>query len=257
LLPVMNIVPFPAIMADRYLYAPSVAVCIGAAVLLAKIGDARLRTIAIGAAVVVLGAVTALRASLWRDEAALWRVVLEDEVCAADPAWWVDLAVALDAHPDPKAGLDAFDRAMHMPEFNSWKLDRRCAVHAHTALNAIAIGDVARGQREVAELTGCPPAVLDDDAKAAVANATGDVQAELAAAEAAVVSGHDEPGLVWNRGVARLRAGRVDDGIADVERSLQAKPEVLCPLAHAASTSSELSDDAKMRVAQVVSRLCR
>lgn len=79
LLPVSNIIPFGATMADRYLYIPAFALCTGVAKFIQYIRKDDLR-IAIGvllAAVLIL--LTNQRAEVWRSDVSLW----EDTVACA------------------------------------------------------------------------------------------------------------------------------------------------------------------------------
>lgn len=82
--PVSNLIPFPAVMADRYLYAASAGACLLIALLL----DARraiLKNTVLGLVVVALTATTAFRSAVWRHEEALWEEADEDPVCLTDP----------------------------------------------------------------------------------------------------------------------------------------------------------------------------
>lgn len=119
LLPVSNLVPFPAVMADRYLYAASVAACW----LLASLLDAnRLRlTNGLAAAIVVtFGLTTAYRTSLWQHEDELWSAVDEDPTCLIDPEF-----PAAQTHlirswtaTTPEVKLQAIERGLASPAYN-------------------------------------------------------------------------------------------------------------------------------------------
>jgi len=84
LAPVSNLVPFPAVMADRYLYAASVGPCLLIALLLDR-ARPRLKNTVLGLAVLALTSTTALRSAIWQDEELLWVDADEDPVCIADP----------------------------------------------------------------------------------------------------------------------------------------------------------------------------
>jgi len=84
LLPVMNIIPIPIEMADRYLYLPSVGVAIAAGAGLTRLlGDPR-PALAYGAAavaaVLISGwtALTIVQNDIWQDDVTLWTRVLAD-----------------------------------------------------------------------------------------------------------------------------------------------------------------------------------
>jgi len=78
--PVSNIVPFGAVMAERYFYLPSIGLCIfTAAVFLESTSDsspgARLLTNAfLACCILIFGAVTFQRNYEWRDELYLWKI---------------------------------------------------------------------------------------------------------------------------------------------------------------------------------------
>lgn len=84
LLPVANLLPFPAVMADRYLYAASIGALLLVATLLEPV-RARVRNLVLGATVIALLFTTALRTSIWQDEELLWEEADEDPLCMEDP----------------------------------------------------------------------------------------------------------------------------------------------------------------------------
>jgi|GEM_PF-1440278 len=84
LLPVSNLLPFSAVMADRYLYAASIGACLLIAQLLAAARE-RLRNTVLALVVLTFTATTALRSAVWQDEEMLWEEADEDPVCMQDP----------------------------------------------------------------------------------------------------------------------------------------------------------------------------
>jgi hypothetical protein len=116
MLPVSNLVPFPAIMADRYLYAPSLGIC-GLLALLATGLRPRAFALVAAAVAVLLTASTATRAHVWQDEEALWEEPDLDPACVVDTSF-----PAAQAHilrffttKDRLEGLNALERAMVTP----------------------------------------------------------------------------------------------------------------------------------------------
>lgn len=116
LLPVSNLVPFPSIMADRYLYAPTVGTCGLVALLAGRLRQRTFVVLAIGAAT-LLTASTATRAALWQDEESLWEEPDLDPACVVDTSF-----PAAQSHilrylttKDRTAGLLALERAMVSP----------------------------------------------------------------------------------------------------------------------------------------------
>jgi hypothetical protein len=146
LFPVSNLVPFPAIMADRYLYAASAGGCLLVALLLEWMKPA-LRTFSVAAIAVALGLTTAARAGLWHDEENLWREPDEDPECVADPEY-----PATDSHllrywsaKDRRTGLLALERAMVTKGLTSLSYEHFCHVLTAGAAEAAALGDLNRG----------------------------------------------------------------------------------------------------------------
>ncbi len=82
LFPVMNVVPFPAIFADRYAYAPSFASCCAMALACARLRHA---PAVLAAAVLALGGATMARNQVWHHEWVMWREVVGDAACSQNP----------------------------------------------------------------------------------------------------------------------------------------------------------------------------
>lgn len=80
LLPVLNVVPFPSVISDRYLYAPTVGSCVLLALLVTRLRSRALLTLC----VLVLGGVTTLRSVVWQSEKEVWREATEDPNCHVD-----------------------------------------------------------------------------------------------------------------------------------------------------------------------------
>ena len=241
LLPVMNIIPFQALMADRYTYAPSVAACIAGAFLLERLSPT-LRKYAAICVVIVLGSVTAARASLWQDEPGLIRVIVEDEQCIDQAVPHVMLGDAL-AKVDTRGSLAEFHRAMNMPAFQWLTVKTQCLSHGRAAVLALRIDDIALAKKHIARaLELCPTSSLVLNDASLVASRTGDLELEVSNAEQAA-SLWGDVGMIWNRGVARLHAGKVEEAAADLARAVNERPLVFCPLLRA------LADDAGGRLA--------
>lgn len=119
LAPVANIIPFPAIMADRYLYAPSVASCLLLAWGLSRL--AALQKLVLPAVVAVFALVTLARGVFWENPANLWAEAVEDDVCLQD-----DLITAVLMYmnhgataQDPAVGLAAYQKGISHPSFKN------------------------------------------------------------------------------------------------------------------------------------------
>ena len=144
--PVSNVVPFPAVMADRYLYAPSVAVCALLGLLATQLEARVFRLIAVASAVLLTGA-SASRSWVWQDEEQLW---IEADL---DPACLVDTSkVAAQAHvlrsytaKDPRERMQALDRALKSPGLRLLGEKGQCETVLGAATLAINCGDPRAG----------------------------------------------------------------------------------------------------------------
>ena len=119
LLPVSNLIPFPAVMGDRYLYASSVAACWCFATLLETFTAER-KTLLAGVLVTAFALVTAWRTSLWHHEGELWAASEDDPACVSDPDFPAAQVHQMRAWtaPTPELQLAAFDRALASPVFS-------------------------------------------------------------------------------------------------------------------------------------------
>lgn len=144
LLPVSNIVPFPAVMADRYLYAASLGACLLIALLLERLAP---RPARLAALLIVLGlsATTFTRSFVWQDADQLWAEPDSDPACILDVS-----APAAQSHilrswtaKDPETRLAAIERGVATPGL--FRLDR---LHFCEMLNEGAIEVSLRGHPE-------------------------------------------------------------------------------------------------------------
>lgn len=227
LFPVMNILPFPALVADRYLYAPSVAVCFALGIA-TEFLRWRLRVIVVVLVLCCLGAVTALRGALWHREWLLWQNTADDEACVDAGYPHLYLATAL-IQEDPRAALESYHRGINSRGFSVLPVGVRCAAYAMASRAALMIGDHLLAQRHIdVATTRCPDQAFVWQFASTVYSAAKNRPLELEAAErAAALSemlgpqdfgrGAGKPGLplLWNRAVARFRAGKIDSAAAD------------------------------------------
>lgn len=159
ILPVSNLVPFPAIMADRYLYAPSVGTCGLVALLLTSSLRPRALAVVTVAIALLLTTSTATRAALWQDEESLWEEPDLDPACVVDTSF-----PAAQSHilryfttKDRKAGLMALERAMVTPGLRGVSPTMICASLIAAASEAHELGaeDRALSFTRIAT-TSCP-----------------------------------------------------------------------------------------------------
>ena len=145
MLPVSNLVPFPAIMADRYLYAPTIGTC-GLLALLADKLTARGFASVIAAVALALTASTATRAWVWQDEESLWEEPDLDPACVVDTSY-----PAAQSHilrffttKDRVEGLLALERAMVTPGMTGVDQKMVCATVIGAAREAQDLGGAER-----------------------------------------------------------------------------------------------------------------
>jgi hypothetical protein len=145
MLPVSNLVPFPAIMADRYLYAPSIGAMALLAFYAAKLTSRMFRLVTV-AVVVLLTTATALRSWVWQDEEALWEEPDLDPACLVDTSFPAAQAHVLRylTTKDRNEGLMALERAMVTPGIQKVGIELICTTLIGAAREAQSLGGEAR-----------------------------------------------------------------------------------------------------------------
>ena len=141
ILPVSNLVPFPAIMADRYLYIPTVGTC-GLVALLATNLQPRSFALLAAAVALALTSATITRAAIWQDEEALWEEPDLDPACLVDtsfPAAQSHILRYYSSH-DRAEGLLALERAMVTPGLKRVEQRMVCSMIINAAYEAYALG---------------------------------------------------------------------------------------------------------------------
>ena len=140
LLPVANVVPFPAIMADRYLYAPSVAACLLLGWGLTSLGERR-RWVVL-AVTLVFGGVTLARGVVWRDHRNLWAEAIEDDACLKDGLTSAVMMYLNHAQwtPDAESSLAAFEKALAHPKFGALRVEERALYLRQGQERALSLG---------------------------------------------------------------------------------------------------------------------
>lgn len=148
LLPVSNLVPFPALMADRYLYAASAGAC-GLLGLLAARLRPRAWVLVAAATATLLGGTTAARSALWWDEEILWQEADEDPACMTDTSFPAAQAHILRfrSTKDRRVGLEALTRAVSSPGFQSIDLAVGCSTLVSAAGEELSAGNTESATR--------------------------------------------------------------------------------------------------------------
>jgi hypothetical protein len=225
LAPVANIVPFPALMADRYLYSPTVGVVLLLAVGLTKVRWGQVLT---GAVVSILAAVTALRSEAWSREDELWDEVAEDSVCWEDTSKMavnVLLQWAL-TQRDPEKAIAAFRKVTRHPQIKSYLSDYSCDRFIRSAIKERL--EDPKLELKAAELMVhfCPSWVT---AWERLAVDTWRDRPDIAAR--AMERAYADSPLAfrrWRLGLARFNA-KDPRARADLEAALQWDPRLVCP----------------------------
>lgn len=139
--PVSNIVPFPAIMADRYLYAATLGTC-GLLALLTDRFRGRLYSLTMAAVMVLLTAATASRAWVWQEEELLWEEPDTDPACLSDPSFPAAQSHVMRfvSSKDRSSALLSLERAMASPGFLLIEEVLRCTTLVQAAAEAHNLG---------------------------------------------------------------------------------------------------------------------
>lgn len=145
LLPVSNLVPFPAIMADRYLYVASLGTCALLGLLAAQLKP-RLFQLVLLATAVMLTVTTAARSWVWQDEEALWEEPDRDPACVTDTAFPAAQShvMRFRSAKDRREGLMALERALISPGLKNTGAALICSAIIAAAGEAAALGETAR-----------------------------------------------------------------------------------------------------------------
>ncbi len=257
LFPVMNIIPFPALVADRYLYAPSIALCLALGALSEGL-ERRRKAVAVVVVVVTLCLVSAARGSLWHSELALWQSTIDDEACV-DSGSHLNVGSAL-AKREPRAALESYHRGMNSADFGDLAPAVQCDAHAAAAQAALEVGELALAIRHIERATSlCPHEGRMWQAASTVYATVNDEARDLEAAgrAAALSSGNQYLGLIWNRGLARFGGGRIDAAAADFTVCIQANPARFCSLLSAWQRQAPDHAGASERVMGLIGDSCR
>lgn len=145
MLPVSNLIPFPAIMADRYLYAPSVAACALLGILATQLSPSMVRLIAVSAAVLLTGA-TAARSWVWQDQEQLWIESDLDPACVLDTSYPAAQSHVLRSitTKDPYERMLALERALLSPGIGYTGKKMFCESLLDATEGAINLGEPER-----------------------------------------------------------------------------------------------------------------
>jgi len=227
LAPVANVIPHSALMADRYLYAPSVASCLAISYLVSRLPGVA-RPILLGSIAVVFAGVTLLRGVVWQSEANLWQEVVQNPACQEDslPTTAVAFLKHAGFQKDPQSALQAYGTGIQHVGFRSLLPQDRCYYLASASRAALAIGDRQRARGYAERATQTCPHLASSWASLASAVASVDPPAAVESANRAYrLAPH--AGNQWQLGQARLAAGD-PGGAEDVGAAVMRAPQRLC-----------------------------
>jgi hypothetical protein len=165
LLPVMNLVPFPTLMNDRYLYLSVAATSWAMAALIAQLPKPAWRTGLTFALVAVLGLLTVGRTITWHHEEELWREIAEDPACELDdspipPTHYLLYASIVPSEEESSAYMR---KAAHHPGFAKLPAAERCrqlVPMTRASLEHDRVDDAAFYARAAVEACGAAPPAL-------------------------------------------------------------------------------------------------
>jgi tetratricopeptide (TPR) repeat protein len=222
LVPVLNLIPHRVEVADRYQYAPSIAVVLVAAVLIARAAGRwpQATTGVVVVVVVAFAALTVRYVRVWGDEVRLWQDVAAQPDSSEHSFAWNQLGGAYERAGRREEARDAWDIALRAPD------EFRGKPMANRARLALVDGDVPLALRLAREAALVDPKDADIQVVLAqVSVAAGDVDAALAAYARAIAL-TPRAATSWNRMLLAVRVGRIDEARADLARAVQASPEL-------------------------------
>ncbi len=223
LLPVLNVVPIGVLMAERFIYLPSVGICIWAGQLpqiwreRARSAGGRTAVGAILAAVLVLLAARALtRAAVWRTPERLYEAELLH--APLDPVVNNNLAVEFNARGDYRKALERLDVALGTAPWY-WR------AHLNRALALHRLGDDGGARVALARAKELAPREAGPARFAAgVLVELGDVQAALAELALAERLDPEDPVVALAAGKLLVAMGRLADARAELRRAAALDP---------------------------------
>ena len=228
LLPVLNIIPIPILVAERYLYLPSVAysLAVGAA-----LGQLAMRSRALGtlAALVVLvglGARTVWRNEDWRGgSVSLWQGVVSQPTAAMVDSPWLQLGAALLEEGRIAEGEQALLRAMAIQDSKrvlyAALQHRRGSVHLQLGNAYLQAKRFDLAREHLNDAVGFNPrSALAWNSLSMAEAESGDAKRAEHAANMAVQIDGSLASARFNRGLARLDLGLLDEAIVDLAQAV-------------------------------------
>jgi protein O-mannosyl-transferase len=228
ILPALNLVPFPTLLQDRYLYLPGLAVCWGMAAVLMALPRRRTGTLLAGALVAAFSAQSLARALDWIDHRALFHEVAADPVCWTDSSPKVaDFIIEAAAMtPDLDASFALLHQVADHPGFLRNDREVQCSqltTMARAAMAAQRLEDARFFSQAVTK--GCPEYLAGWQVLTQSALPSDPATAHAAAAYAYKLA--PTHSSLFFRGLTQAMAGD-SSGAADVETAARLGPTEVC-----------------------------
>lgn len=232
LLPVANLVPFPSIMADRYLYAPTVGSCLLVATVLVRL-ERRGALWLLPVLAVGYGAMSVGRELAWREERTLWGELADDPACERDDLVTSPVIYLQNAGlaQTPAQALELWRKALEHKSFGRLRPDDQCPELSRGARAALLAGDQASALRwSERAIATCPHQSHAWTSRLWALRASGSAE-DLPRAVAAARRAHrlaPSADTLWDRGLARVAAGE-PQGADDLAGAAAQSPLEHCP----------------------------
>lgn len=220
LLPVANIVPFTAVMADRYLYAPSAGTCVMAAWGLTRVFSGQRLGFVTAAIVAVFSLTTLSRSVVWRSERDLFAEVVTQAECARDgertSAYVLTKYATLET--DPRVALHYFGLGFGNSGFSTIQAPLQCPKWQSAGLTAGRLGEWALADvYSQKAVTLCPKSARSWAVRAQVRMGRDPTEAVDAAQRAYALSPTEPYWRVLER--ARTQGGTEPEGLTPANPS--------------------------------------
>lgn len=229
--PVANVLPFPALIADRYLYAPTVGSSLLIAWLLSRV---RWRTLVTAGAVATLAVVSTARSSIWKHEWQLWDEVFQDPACWKDHSLNTFNALLIwgTSQSEPEFAIEIFRKAAERPEYPGVVRNPNAErVTCDRFLKSVLLRRQETLDLEVkAAEVGVMLCGRDARTWERLALANWKRRPDIARRAAAEAYRLDQISFRrYQLGLARANDGDVEGAIADLQHALTWEPEAVCP----------------------------
>jgi hypothetical protein len=227
LAPVANIVPYPALMADRYLYAASFGSCLLISWAL-NWTSGLIRPVLLTCLVLAFGGLTLHRGAVWQVEANLWNEVVKNDACLADDSPTTAVAYLKFAgfQRDPDLALGAYNIAINHVGFRSLFRADQCFHLSAASQVALAANQLNLARRYANEAVSFCPYLAGSWVSLMLSTARNEPQLALEAARRAYRL-MPVPTNQWHRGQARLKVGDAD-GVEDIAAAVERAPNLFC-----------------------------